>query len=138
MPRTLSLSNGTVMTADTSTGHGAVVDVGRRPGRLGRQLGGDGVRGGDEGEALLDEERLGGSSHRLLLATGRRFAAVDFAPHPKIPTDLSTVQIHTSANRGKVSDGILQRNPETGGVRLDFGPDQVANGLVFRVGYVDR
>ena len=55
--------------------------------------------------------------------SGRRFAAVDFAPHPKIPDDLSTVQIHTSANRGKVSDGILQRNPETGGVRLDFGFD---------------
>ncbi|WP_112321101.1 glucan biosynthesis protein [Oceanibium sediminis] len=53
--------------------------------------------------------------------SGRRIAAIDFAPHPKLPEDLSSVQVHTSANRGTVSEGILQRNPETGGVRLDFG-----------------
>ncbi|MEM8871236.1 MAG: glucan biosynthesis protein G [Pseudomonadota bacterium] len=53
--------------------------------------------------------------------SGARIAAIDFADHPAIPEDLSTVTIHTSANRGSVTDGILQRNPETGGVRLDFG-----------------
>lgn len=57
--------------------------------------------------------------------SGRRIAAIDFAPHPKLPEDLSTLQVHTSANRGTVSEGILQRNPETGGVRLDFGFDPV-------------
>ncbi len=57
--------------------------------------------------------------------SGRRIAAVDFAPHPAIPEDLSTIVLHTSGNRGSVSDGILQRNPETGGVRLDFGFDPV-------------
>ncbi len=53
--------------------------------------------------------------------SGRRIAAIDFAPHPMLPDDLSELVLHTSGNRGKVTDGILQRNPETGGVRLDFG-----------------
>ncbi|MEM9780517.1 MAG: glucan biosynthesis protein [Pseudomonadota bacterium] len=57
---------------------------------------------------------------------GRNFsgglkAAIDFAAHPAIPEDLSTVTIHTSSNRGTVTAGVLQRNPQTGGVRLDFG-----------------
>ncbi len=51
---------------------------------------------------------------------GGRIATVDFAPHGAIPEDLSKVTLHISANRGKVSDGILQHNPETGGVRMGF------------------
>ncbi|MEM8789568.1 MAG: glucan biosynthesis protein G [Pseudomonadota bacterium] len=57
--------------------------------------------------------------------SGRRFAAIDFAPHPSLPEDLSQVQLFTAASRGQVSDGILQRNPETGGVRFDIGFDPV-------------
>lgn len=53
--------------------------------------------------------------------SGRRIAAIDFAPHDALPGDISQIAIHVSANRGEVSDGILQRNPETGGLRLDFG-----------------
>ncbi|MEO0911879.1 MAG: glucan biosynthesis protein G [Pseudomonadota bacterium] len=51
---------------------------------------------------------------------GGRIATVDFADHGAIPQDLDKVTRHISSNRGKVSKGILQRNPETGGVRLGF------------------
>ncbi|MHA3978164.1 glucan biosynthesis protein [Halovulum sp. GXIMD14794] len=58
--------------------------------------------------------------------SGRLLAAIDFAPHPRLPEDLSRVTAHASTNLGTVSDPILQHNPETGGVRLDFGfePDE--------------
>jgi periplasmic glucans biosynthesis protein len=56
---------------------------------------------------------------------GKRFAGgyiatIDFADHASIPKDLSSITLHISSNTGSVSDGILQRNPETGGVRLAF------------------
>ena len=49
-----------------------------------------------------------------------RIAAIDFGPHGLIPDDLSRLTIHRSANRGRTSGGIVQRNPETGGIRLGF------------------
>ena len=55
--------------------------------------------------------------------SGRRIAAVDFASHGALPEDITQITAHVSANRGDVSEGILQRNPETGGLRLDFGFD---------------
>jgi len=67
--------------------------------------------------ALVLETRIGPSF------SGRPLAAIDFAPHPRLPQDLSRITAHASTNRGTVSDPILQRNPETGGVRLDFGFD---------------
>jgi len=56
---------------------------------------------------------------------GKRFsggyiATIDFADHAVIPQDLSMITRHISVNRGAVSDGILQKNPETGGARLAF------------------
>ncbi|KNG92923.1 glucan biosynthesis protein G [Pseudaestuariivita atlantica] len=47
-------------------------------------------------------------------------AAIDFEPHPALGEDWDDLVIHTSSNRGKVSEGILQTNPETGGPRLAF------------------
>lgn len=52
--------------------------------------------------------------------TGGRVAAIDFAPTDALPEDISEITVHVSANGGKVSKGVLQRNPATGGVRLDF------------------
>ncbi len=49
-----------------------------------------------------------------------RIAAIDFEPNPAFEGDLSEIGVHVSSNRGKVSEGILHRNPATGGVRLDF------------------
>ncbi|MEH6359251.1 MAG: glucan biosynthesis protein, partial [Amylibacter sp.] len=56
---------------------------------------------------------------------GKRFAGgyivtIDFADHAVIPQDLSMITRHISVNRGTVSGGILQKNPETGGARLAF------------------
>ncbi|MEO1549255.1 MAG: glucan biosynthesis protein G [Pseudomonadota bacterium] len=52
-----------------------------------------------------------------------RIAAIDFGAHPSLPEDLSEVTTFVSANRGRVGEGVLQRNPATGGVRLDFTYD---------------
>ncbi|MEM0934709.1 MAG: glucan biosynthesis protein G [Pseudomonadota bacterium] len=45
---------------------------------------------------------------------------VDFAPHPALDGDMDGIVRHISSNRGAVSDGVLQRNPGTGGWRLAF------------------
>lgn len=51
---------------------------------------------------------------------GGRIFTIDFAPDARVPDDLNelTKIIRTSA--GDVTDGVLQRNPETGGPRLAF------------------
>ena len=51
---------------------------------------------------------------------GGRQVAIDFAPHPDLEGDLDGVASHIAATAGELSHGILQRNPETGGVRLAF------------------
>lgn len=69
----------------------------------------------------------------------RTVVAVDFEAHEKLPDDLSRLTLHTSGNRGRVTDGILQRNPETGGVRLDFGIEPPENrSQEIRAQLVDR
>ena len=54
---------------------------------------------------------------------GDRVVTVDFGPHTKLPTDPDDVSIHVSSNVGTVSAGILQHNPENGGLRLGFSYD---------------
>ena len=49
-----------------------------------------------------------------------RLAYVDFAPNSALPDKLEDITIHVSSNVGSVSDGVLQRNPKTGGLRLSF------------------
>ena len=56
---------------------------------------------------------------------GNRFeggiiAAIDFENDAMIPEDYSEITRHIWISEGTVSDGILQRNPETGGPRLAF------------------
>ncbi|MEM9249983.1 MAG: glucan biosynthesis protein G [Pseudomonadota bacterium] len=46
--------------------------------------------------------------------------AIDFAPHPDLDGEMDGLTRHISSNRGSVSDGVLQRNPGTGGWRLAF------------------
>lgn len=66
---------------------------------------------------------------------GKRFAGgyiatVDFADHAILPEDLSTITRHIRSTRGTVSDGVLQKNPETGGVRLAFTFDPIDAGAM--------
>ncbi|MEL6505673.1 MAG: glucan biosynthesis protein G [Pseudomonadota bacterium] len=58
--------------------------------------------------------------------SGRKIVTVDFSDTPQLPEKLDSVTLHVSSNRGDTSDGILQRNPSTGGVRLafDFDPGE--------------
>ncbi len=50
----------------------------------------------------------------------KNVVAIDFTDHPDIPDDLSDIQLTLRSNTGKLSKGILQHNPGTGGVRLVF------------------
>jgi periplasmic glucans biosynthesis protein len=51
---------------------------------------------------------------------GKYVVTVDFAADDLLPAHPGDATISLSDNRGKVSAGILQRNPETGGLRLAF------------------
>lgn len=46
--------------------------------------------------------------------------AIDFTDHPDLPEDLEEVTLTIRSNTGEISEGILQRNGGTGGVRLAF------------------
>ena len=59
---------------------------------------------------------------------GKRFSGgyivtVDFAAHPLLLHPLESYVIHVSSPHVSTSDGILQRNPETDGLRLAFSFD---------------
>lgn len=45
---------------------------------------------------------------------------IDFADGPAVPEDLAGIEKLIRASAGEVSDGVLQRNPDTGGPRLAF------------------
>lgn len=65
-----------------------------------------------------------------------QIVTVDFDDHPEFAEDemLDDITRFISANRGTVSDGVLQRNPGTGGVRLAFKFDPgEARGAELRV-----
>ncbi|VAV87901.1 Glucans biosynthesis protein G precursor [hydrothermal vent metagenome] len=48
---------------------------------------------------------------------------IDFADHPEFSDGTDGITIFTSTSRGSISDGILQPNPGTGGLRLGFSFD---------------
>ncbi|WP_299191479.1 glucan biosynthesis protein [uncultured Litoreibacter sp.] len=65
-----------------------------------------------------------------------QIVTVDFEDHPDFGTDkeLDDITRFISSNRGTVSDGVLQRNPGTGGLRLAFKFDPgEATGAELRV-----
>ena len=78
--------------------------------------------------ARVRETLIGDSFNR-----DRIVAAVDFAPHPSLDGDLEQMTAFISASRGEVAPALLQRNPETGGVRLatSFDPGD-AEAIEFR------
>lgn len=50
----------------------------------------------------------------------RTLVAVDFADHPALSGAPDSYTKMIRSNRGEVSDGVLERNPRTGGLRLTF------------------
>ena len=72
-----------------------------------------------------DDSRFGSGIRVLNTAIGDAFeegiiVAIDFEDSPDVPEDLSQVDRLIRASSGEVDEGILQRNPETGGPRLAF------------------
>ncbi|MEO1308740.1 MAG: glucan biosynthesis protein, partial [Pseudomonadota bacterium] len=51
---------------------------------------------------------------------GGLIIAIDFGPGDEVPEDLGTVMKLVRSSAGNVTEGVLQRNPETGGPRLAF------------------
>jgi glucans biosynthesis protein len=51
---------------------------------------------------------------------GGTIVAIDFEARADLPEDLSTLEILVRSSSGEVSNGLVQRNPETGGPRLAF------------------
>ncbi|MDK3074884.1 glucan biosynthesis protein G [Sedimentitalea sp. JM2-8] len=51
---------------------------------------------------------------------GGRIATVDFGPHPLFEDGPEALTVHVSSPNVETSAGILQHNPETGGLRLAF------------------
>lgn len=51
---------------------------------------------------------------------GGRIVAIDFEDSADLPEDLNDLTLHVSTNEGEVTPAIIQRNPQTGGVRMAF------------------
>ncbi|MCY4153215.1 MAG: glucan biosynthesis protein G [Aestuariivita sp.] len=49
-----------------------------------------------------------------------RIVAIDFEPHPIFDDVLDNMTIHIHSGQAETTSGLLQRHPETGGVRLSF------------------
>lgn len=49
-----------------------------------------------------------------------RIITIDFAEHPLLEGDPETLDVHIHSPHVPTSEGVLQRNPETGGLRLAF------------------
>ncbi len=74
------------------------------------------------GESATDPQPV---ARVLNTRLGKRFhggyiVTIDFENSAALPEDLSELALHIGSNRGTHSDGIVQRNPETGGPRLAF------------------
>jgi glucans biosynthesis protein len=49
-----------------------------------------------------------------------RLMTVDFEAHPLLDGDPEDIEVHLSSPHVETSEGVLQRNPATGGLRLAF------------------
>jgi glucans biosynthesis protein len=49
-----------------------------------------------------------------------RIFAIDYAPHPALGDDPSRIEARVSTSAGEITSQLVQVNPATGGMRLDF------------------
>ena len=49
-----------------------------------------------------------------------RIFSIDYAPHPALGTDPDQIDVTVSTSAGEIATQLLQLNPATGGMRLDF------------------
>lgn len=75
---------------------------------------------GDEPDNVPDVARVTNTRIGKGFDQVKNVVAIDFTDHPMLPEDLSEVTLTVRSNTGEISEGILQRNPGTGGVRLAF------------------
>ena len=52
-----------------------------------------------------------------------RLAAIDFEDHPLFDDGPEAMTVHVASAQAETSQGVLQRNPESGGLRLVFAFD---------------
>ncbi len=52
--------------------------------------------------------------------SGGRLVTIDFTRTDMLPKDIEKIGNHVGSNGARVTEGILQENPETGGIRLAF------------------
>lgn len=55
--------------------------------------------------------------------SGGRIVAIDFEDHPAFADGPDAMDVRVSSPHAKTTDGVLQRNPQTGGLRLAFSFD---------------
>jgi len=49
-----------------------------------------------------------------------RIFTIDYAPHPTLGTDPDQLEVRVTTSAGQIASPLLQVNPATGGLRLDF------------------
>ncbi|MEJ6402900.1 glucan biosynthesis protein [Yoonia sp. 2307UL14-13] len=75
---------------------------------------------GDEPDGLPDVARVINTRIGKGFDQIKTVIAIDFAPHPDLEGDVEDVNIILRGTSGEVSPAILQKNPGTGGLRMNF------------------
>jgi len=83
---------------------------------------------GSEGTGIVsapDQPKLARVANTSMGArrAGGRIVAIDFEDNPLLGDDPDGIDIRVTSPHAKTSDGVLQRNPQTGGLRLAFSFD---------------
>lgn len=71
-----------------------------------------------------------GASHAWSEHENGRLVTVEFEPHELLEGKLDDLEPRVNSSQAEVTTGVLQRNPETGGVRLAFAFDPGDSGFV--------
>jgi len=64
-----------------------------------------------------------GARHNGAQRQPGRFAAIDFEAHPLFEDGPDAMTVHIQSSQAETTTGVLQKNPETGGLRLVFAFD---------------